>query len=89
MGSISCNVTKFCRNNASNASPGEYTEMNSVVSLDFFLVSMPCRLTSSGSPGSAAATRFWTRTLAMSRSVPISNTMLRFIVPSSLLVLVM
>ncbi len=37
---------------------------------EFLSTVMPSRRTSSGSRGSAMATRFWTRTWAVSRSVP-------------------
>ena len=41
--------------------------------VDCFLTVTPCRCTSSGSCGSAIATRFCTSTWAVSRSVPISK----------------
>ena len=55
----------------------------STIAVDFFLVVIPSRLTSSGSFGSAIATRFCTRTVAMSMSVPTLNETVSFIVPSS------
>jgi hypothetical protein len=53
---------------------------------DCFLTESPCRRTSSGKPGSAMATRFWTRTWAASRSTPISKVMVREYDPSAELV---
>ena len=50
--------------------------------VDFFLVVSPWRWTSCGSFGSAMATRFWTRTWAMSRLVPTSNVTVRLYEPS-------
>ena len=47
-----------------------------------FSVTTPTRRTTSGSRGSAAATRFWTCTCAMSRSVPNANVTVRVIDPS-------
>jgi hypothetical protein len=49
---------------------------------DCFLVVTPWRRTSSGSFGSAIATRFCTRTCASSRSVPSANVIVSVIVPS-------
>ena len=54
--------------------------------VDCFRVVRPCRLTSSGSRGSAAATRFCTSTVAMSTSTPTSNVTVTPIEPSSELV---
>ena len=53
-----------------------------MMSVDCFLVIMPCRCTSSGSLGTAIATRFCTSTWAMSRSVPTSNVTVRLYEPS-------
>jgi hypothetical protein len=47
--------------------------MSWTMAVDFFLVVTPWRLTSSGSFGLAIATRFCTRTWAMSRLVPTSK----------------
>ena len=49
---------------------------------DFFLTFTPCFWTSSGSWEVAWATRFWTSTWAVSRSVPSSNVMVRVYDPS-------
>lgn len=46
------------------------------------LVTTPIRRTTSGRPDSAAATRFWTWTWAMSRSVPSSNVTVSDMEPS-------
>jgi len=52
------------------------------LAVDFFLVVIPCRCTSSGSLGWAMATRFCTRTCAMSRLVPTSKVTVRLYDPS-------
>ncbi len=49
---------------------------------DFFFTVTPRRRTSSGSLASAIATRFCTRTCAVSRFVPTSKETVRTIVPS-------
>ena len=54
--------------------------------VDCFVVVTPCRFASSGSSGSAAATRFCTSTVAMSTSTPTSNVTVTAIDPSSALV---
>ena len=50
--------------------------------VDCFLTVTPCRRTSSGSIGSAIATRFCTSTWAASRLVPISNVTVSEYAPS-------
>ena len=55
----------------------------STMFVDFFFVTTPWRLTSSGSLGSAMPTRFCTSTVAMSMSVPTSNVTVRSMLPSS------
>src|SRR5206468_11410812 len=54
-------------------------------SSDLLSVVTPTRRTSSGRRGSAIATRFWTRTCALSRSVPSRNVMVSVIWPSVVL----
>ena len=56
--------------------------MTRMMLVDCFLTVIPCRRTSSGRSGSAIATRFWTMTCAVSRSVPISNVTVRVYDPS-------
>ena len=52
---------------------GDVSEMTRMMFVDCFLTVTPWRRTSSGSCGSAIATRFCTSTWAVSRFVPISN----------------
>ena len=59
--------------------------MASRMSADRFLVVTPMARTTSGSDGSAMATRFCTSTWAMLMSVPISNVTSRVYEPSLLL----
>ena len=50
--------------------------------VDCFLAVIPCRWTSCGSLGCAIASRFWTRTWALSRSVPTSKVTVSVYEPS-------
>ena len=50
---------------------------------EFFFTVTPSRRTSSGSFGSAIATRFWTSTCAMSRSVPSAKVTVSCSLPSA------
>ncbi len=51
------------------------------IEVDCFSTLTPWRFTSSGSRGSAMATRFWVRTAAMSGSVPILKVTVKSILP--------
>ena len=54
-----------------------------MIEVDCFLVVTPCLWTSSGSFGRAIATRFWTRTCAMSRLVPTAKVTVSLYEPSA------
>ena len=61
---------------------GDNMLIMSVMLVDCFSTLTPWRLTSSGSTGVASLTRFWTRTVAMSTSVPTSKVMVMLHEPS-------
>src|SRR5205823_14593080 len=65
---------------------GAVSEMARTMLVDCFLTVTPWRRTSSGSDGSATASRLWTCTWALSRLVPISNVMVSEYDPSDELV---
>ena len=71
--SRSCSVAKLLRNTSSCRPSGDVTVIIWAKSGIFFWVFRPMRRTSSGSDDSAAETRFWICTAAVSRSVPVRN----------------
>ena len=81
--------TKLLRYSSSQVPPGEENPMYMTTSVLCFFTVTPWRFTSSGRRASATATRFWVRTLAVSRLVPGSKVTVRFIEPSLALTLCM
>ena len=71
--------------NASRRLSDEVSAIIWTICVDCVLTVTPCRRTSSGSLGSAIDTRFWTSTVAMSMSVPMSKVTVNAYEPSAAL----